>query len=374
VPAVSSTRRCLIGISTLVSILLHASVSPAAEDPPLKLVWTAPPNCPQQAQVSARIQELLGPAQEHKPIELLTARGLIVPTSEQFQLTLQIKDGATTGTRTITSTNCRSLSDAAAVVISLLVRQRRELGRALSDAELNRGQGPGRDTAAENPGVDPGSASSPVTQPVAPPRAANGEVARDEQAQNKNPPKVLRLTHEPGWRLLLSAPVGQLELATLPKPSLGAGLALGIANGRWQFLVSGALYARQSKHVADRRDYDAEFLNRSVSVWACRVWQSAPFHVTPCFVAAMNNVEASTSVNALGMSSSGRTHFFPSTGLGVEGSVHFTRTLALFARSSGRLNFARPEFVFADELWGQQSIHRVSRGSLDLALGLAWSI
>lgn len=369
-----------------VSLLLHASASLAAEEPPLNLVWTAPRKCPQYTEVTTRIGELVGPAQGNKVVDLLSARGVIESTSSEFQLTLLIQDGSTTGSRTITSASCRSLSDAAAVVLSLLIRQRRELGRALSNEELGGSDGLEQGTATDRSRIDsrtdPSNASQPAipgaatsqpaaSLPVAP--APSHEVARDGQTPDKNL-TVSPSEPERSLMFLLAAPVAQLEFATLPKVSTGAGFALGVAHRRWQFFASAALFQSQTKRVSDRRVYDATFLNTSVSAWGCGLWGIAPFQLAPCVVVAINRIEASTASVANGMSSYTRTVALPSMGAGVKAALQFNRTLALFVRTSLRVHFSRPEFVFADALWGQQGIHRVSEGSLELSLGCEWGL
>lgn len=375
-----------------VCLLLEANAGAAGQVPPLKLVWTAPRNCPQYAEVTTRIRELVGRAQERERVDSLTARGVIEPASNEFQLTLLIHDGATTGTRTITSASCQSLSDAAAVVLSLLIRQRRELGRALSNDELRGSDGIERGTATDSPNlrIEPSSVSQPAAPEPAAPRTAasaasppaaslpaaqtsNHEIDRDGPTPNKQSTGSSSAP-ERGWMLLLAAPALQLEFALLPEVSLGAGIALGMAHRRWQFFASAALFESQTKRVSERRAYDAMFVNRSVSAWACGIWDIAPFQLAPCAVVGLNHIEASTASVGDGMSSSTRGVTLPWMGAGGKAALQFNRTLALFVRTSVRVHFARPAFVFADALWGQQGIHRVSEGSLDLSLGCEWTL
>lgn len=358
-----------VSASLVLGTLLRTVPAHSIEELPFKLVWTAPRQCPQHPFVTAQIRKLVGSVQEPEPIAPLTGRGVIETHGDQFQLTLLIQDGATTGTRSITSTSCKSLGDAAAVVLSLLIRQRRELGRALSGAELSGGQDPATSTdpASEQPPDEAANApppNPPIPPPPAAPRVATpNEVTRDGQTNSRR------------WRLLLAAPVMHLEYGTLPKLSAGVGLALGLVNGRWQFIASGALFAPQTLHVVGNRNYDASFLNRSAAGVVCRTWRQPPFELAPCVQLAMNLTGASTSAKD-GIRSHSKTAAWLSAGGGLKASLHISQWLSVFVRATGRLNLTRPDFLFVEEPASDnpkvQRIHRVSAGIVDLSFGCEW--
>lgn len=364
----SQHLRALSG-SLLSGALLQTSPAHSIEDPPLKLVWTAPRHCPQPPDVTAQIRKLVGSVQGPERIAPLSGRGVIEAHGDQFHLTLMIQDGATTGMRSIASTSCKSLGDAAAVVLSLLIRQRRELGRALSGAELSGGQDPATPAPpSSEPPPDEGANSAPPNPPIPPPPAAPraatpGDVTRDEQTNSRR------------WRLLLAAPVMHLEYGTLPKLSAGVGLALGVVNPRWQFFASAALFAPQSLHVVGNRSYDARFLNRSAASWVCRTWNLPPFQFAPCVQLAMNLMGASTSAMDE-IRSHSKTAAWLSVGGGLKTSLHINQWLGIFVRATGRLNLTRPDFLFVEEPASDnptvQRIHRVSAGIVDLSFGGEW--
>lgn len=367
--------------SLLLGLLLRASPAGAVEDSPLKLVWTAPRHCPQQSELIPQIRKLVGSDKELERTDPLTARGVIETQGDQFHLTLLIQDGAITGTRSIASNSCRSLGDAAAVVLSLLIRQRRELGRALSGAELSGGQDatsstlpntePSSDagTNSSPPSVEPPrntAATAPPNPPLAPappasPAATHNEVARAEQTKS--------------WGWIVAAPIMHLEYGTLPKLSIGAGLALGVRHHHWQFLASAALFEPQPLRVVGNREFQARFLNRSAALWTCRTWGTRSIRLAPCAQLALNFVGASTSGDE-GITSQSKTGTWLSVGAGVKASLHLSQIIGVFVRATGRLNLTRPDFLFVEEqAWSDpttQRIHRISAGIGDFSLGCEW--
>lgn len=390
--AISRVSRALALCSVTAGILLPTRSGLALEDPPIKLVWSSPRQCPQAAEVTARIHELAGLRQEPERIAALTARGVIEPAGEQYQLTLLIQDGATTGSRSISSTSCQSLGDAAAVVLSLLVRQRRELGRGLSKEELKatgamvsaapatRSEPEPKPESATTGGSSPPSTTPPEDDAEASRNALTGQTAkpnpkrtnRDEQPPR--PRNAAPVDDEHAWRLLVAAPAIQLDFETLPQTSLGLSLGLGIAHRSYRAFATVALFEAQDIQGSSSQQYDARFLNRSASGWFCKAWSSSILQAAPCAQVTINRVKASASGSGIATRSEDANWL--SLGGGLLTSIRFTRTIGLFARATGRINVTRPEFLLADDRWGQRqlehSIHRIPFGTLELALGGEW--
>lgn len=381
-------------VSAVTTLLLGTDCYAAASaSAPVHLVWSAPRQCPQHGEVMSRIQKLLGASSPlREELDPLDTRAGIEPFKGQFRLTLWIQDGATTGTRSITSTSCQSLGDAAAVVLSLLIRQRRELGRALSNEELS-GRGEldaGGGNPPENPAADAPGSTQPGANAAAPedettlasrdgaaatratdPNAnANRARTRDEQTKSRLSTAASDQA-ESGrrWKIFLAAPVAHLEFWTLPQANRGAGLALGLTYDDWYFFTSVGLFAAQRVHFGGARAFDAEFRSRSISGWVCRAWEKKPFRFAPCAVVAANSIEASASSERL--ASKSRTGTWLSAGGGALSSIHLGQLVAIAARAAGRLTLNRPEFVL-DGMWGEQQIHRAPAGSVEVTLGCDW--
>jgi hypothetical protein len=401
-------RLALVGGAAL-SILLQSQASPAAELAPLELAWWAPRQCPQHFDVMAQIQKLVGGAREREREQShpLSARGMIEPSKGQFDLTLWIQDGKRIGIRSIESTSCQSLGDAAAVVLSSLIRQRRELGRELSNEELSGssmpGVPPGSNAQPSSEGTtepsspssspeatprnadatNPGTANSllptkPETtaQSAEPPQAANNPRNRDEQTQDAIPETASAKTRsERRWRILLAAPMTHLEFGTLPKVSGGAGVALGVTFDAWQAFASVAFYAGQTSHISsypDFRGYDLEFRNhRSIAGWLCRSWETKPLRLAPCVVLARSTFDVSVSASRIDpVSGAGGSWWSP--GVGAKAALSLTREIALACWAVGRFGIHRPEFLVDDYGPRRQSLHHVAAVDFDASLGFDW--
>jgi hypothetical protein len=378
----------LVGGLSLGILLSQTKNCPATEAAPLELAWGAPRQCPQHADVTAQIQKLVGDTRERERSHPLSARGVIEPSRGQFDLTLWIQDGKRIGIRSIESTSCQSLGDAAAVVLSLLIRQRRELGRELSNEELSGsstlGVPPGSNAQPNSQGAATPSSSPRATrsasptdrvttsQAAAPREPVNRELIRDVQAQETDPKGT---SAKPGskrrWRMLLAVPSLHLEYGTLPKASGGAGAALGVTLDAWQVFASFAYFARQTSHVSGDQGYDARFRSRALAGWVCRTWEKKPFEIAPCAQLTLNIADASASGDEI--TSATRFGTWLSVGAGAKASLHLRREIALVARLMGRLALDRPEYLLEDDPSGQKSlIHKVSIGALDLSIGCEW--
>lgn len=102
------------GIAATAALLVAAGASAGPSG--LVLSWSAPPDCPQVAQVDAAVARMLG--EETERPDPITVDGVITRTGDGWQVALTRSDG---GTRLLTGTSCRAVSEAAVVVLALMV-------------------------------------------------------------------------------------------------------------------------------------------------------------------------------------------------------------------------------------------------------------
>lgn len=92
----------------------------SAEPNAVALDWDAPPGCPDGAAVRAEVRRLTGPT-ETGPRHL-TARASIVPAADgTWTLALTTELDGVTGERILSGASCESLSDAAALMLAIIL-------------------------------------------------------------------------------------------------------------------------------------------------------------------------------------------------------------------------------------------------------------
>jgi hypothetical protein len=97
-------------------LLLCASAARSSANPKLTIAWTAPAECPAQADVVARVARSL----EDDAIALpLTATATVTQTPGMYRAQLRTRSAAGTGERVLENTNCEILADSVALVIAL---------------------------------------------------------------------------------------------------------------------------------------------------------------------------------------------------------------------------------------------------------------
>ena len=97
----------------------EAQITPALVSP-IELDWTAPPTCPDRETVLAEVLKLAGA--KAASAHYLKARATIAPTEGTgFLLSLSTELDGLTGERALSGVSCGSLSDAAALMLALIL-------------------------------------------------------------------------------------------------------------------------------------------------------------------------------------------------------------------------------------------------------------
>ena len=121
----SGTLRGLIAVlaSLAVTLVAVGEPSPAQSDGlALHLAWESPAGCPDLASERAEIRRRVGDLARTTPAEPVIAQAAIRPDpAGGFRLSLRTKVGDTEGERVLAGLDCHELSEAAALVIALLI-------------------------------------------------------------------------------------------------------------------------------------------------------------------------------------------------------------------------------------------------------------
>jgi hypothetical protein len=335
-------NRLVVG-AFAVTLLGWSSIARAQrEEPQFALEWQAPPNCPGAVEVWTQVRSLLDVSSKETLSSRLKASGVIESTGDRFQLTLTIEMGPTKGSRVISSVDCQSLGKAAAVVLGLLIRKERDLGRDLSDSDL------GSDFQSQKPPTEP--APSMPKAPVAPPVA-------DEPAS------------EPGW-FLVRGPALTFDPLTLPGMGWGGAGGVGARFVPWRFFLSAGLWKSQSKTVSKIGDeFRASFSRKSVEAWACRGWEWGTFGGAPCLLAGVDVFDASASGDEF--ASQSHRLAIVSAGAGLDGHWYWSQSMSLFLSAAGRIWTKRPTFVVQGMLETEDA-HTFPPLSVQLSVGTEW--
>ncbi len=209
-----STLVLLAASSVLAIAPAEARAEDGAPEPILDLEWNAPPECPGRAQVTARVEELVG--HTHAP-RTLPARGDITTSPEGPRYRLGLVVGrAPASDRTMSDADCARLAEAAALILAL------DVDAAARELEHS----PSREESA----VDEASERTPPAPPRSTRRPPQGERA----------PLTRRdaVSLSAGLRALL-------DDGSLPRTTGGVGIVVGIARGSVGVDLHASAYERQ---------------------------------------------------------------------------------------------------------------------------------
>jgi hypothetical protein len=277
-----------------------------------------------------------GIAQAHP----LRAQGTITPIDRGFRLTLVIRAGHVAGERVIESASCNALAGAAAVALAFLLTSPDPLSE--------------RDLRGSDPELaSPAAASARRQAPRSPPLAARRSRPR--------PPEV-----QSSVQVIVQAPRVALEIGPLPRPSLGAGLALGIRSAKWQLLAVGHAWLPQTVVSDEIPGYGAEVSRLSAELWGCRAFELSRLELAPCLHVAGHRLRG----RGIGrdVEPQSAAVLWPSAGAGALTRWFVRDWLALAVGTSARLELSRPRLVI-DRLG---TVSQLSPFSFGLTLGGEW--
>lgn len=105
-------------VSVVVAVV---SWSAFAEPIPVTLMWSAPPECPQQEIVWAQLSERMGRVPSTPNRSAFAARGEVLKTETGWRVELQTLSASGAGTRVLTHAQCDQLTRMAVVALSVAI-------------------------------------------------------------------------------------------------------------------------------------------------------------------------------------------------------------------------------------------------------------
>src|SRR5512143_3875954 len=103
------------GVLHLAIAFADVSAVQGVAPPKLELVWSAPDECPDSAELTSRVSRLLGDAVRSN----ITAATDVMRTDGVYRARLRVTTSAGTGERILESSQCDTLADSVALVIAL---------------------------------------------------------------------------------------------------------------------------------------------------------------------------------------------------------------------------------------------------------------
>lgn len=326
--------------------MLTASEVTFGQSPPvLELSWDAPPQCPQGESVQDRIRALIG-STEVRP-DQLRAEGQIARSGDKYRLTLVVRSGSASGTRTLESDSCDHLVGAAAVALGLLVRLARAAAVPLTSEALSAPSAEGGEPRTNRPETaarrEPALSNKPVPSPP----------LSDHAGTDQN------------FRVLLRAPSIELGLGSLPGLSFGYAAGAGASYADWQALLTGVFWPKRTSS-SELPGFDVAATRYSVSLDGCRAWHLGSFEWFPCLRAGLVHIDASSTGKGIIPLTASTSVFSAGAVLGTK--LHMSRWVALFLTASGELQTYRPRLMNE----GVGELYRFPLGTMKFGLGTEW--
>lgn len=341
----------------------------------VRLRWEAPATCPQREAVASRIATLAGRAAQNT--RELDAEGTITRVGDQFRLELVVRDGEAVGRRSLESRSCQDLAGAAAVALALLLRSSApltsgELAGEGHNPDATRGAA-GSDASAPAGADEPTDEATPRSEarseaaPATAPQPANRDSALDPEEESVDPDAEREDGEPRRWRLVLQAPLGQVEVGSLPRATWSGGAAAGVLLAHWRLLLEGAVSLPSRVPAPDLPRYGARVHRATATLTTCRGVPLHRFELSPCLSLTAQRLTARGDGDHVSASSAQVTTW----AAGVGAMAHYwwvPDLLAVVAGASLRLQASKPR------LWleGLGQVHQIPPFHLTGSLGLEW--
>jgi hypothetical protein len=355
------TRRDFQRTALALSLLAGIPVTPRTASAQVELAWQAPPACPRHDEVLERVRAIAGAALDEA--DRLSVKATIIRKRGQFQIELLVRDGRKLRHRTIASTSCATLAEAAAVTLALL------LGADVAPSA--RATAPASEPASGTQPSSSGGGESPRAEQNADSRATRDtpreELPDQERATVPQPADRVESVAPRHWALALRVPVVAADVGLLPRPMLGIGLGLGLRYDAWGLFALGYLYRERSLTAVDSgRSFGAELQRASGELVGCHAWRWSQFEIAPCGGLALELI----TVRGFGEGVAPRKQrtVVPALVAGVVAHWYVLRSLAIFGGLSGYLELARPRVVIRE--LGQ--VEQLAPAALGATLGVEW--
>ena len=246
--------------------LVIASVARPAQstEARFELAWSAPSECPNQAMIERRLEQLLGAPPDKLVARHVRVQATVVERGALYELRLhsEVAD-AQSGSRELTAESCRELAAAGAVIIALLVNpealqehapREPDASPSHQNAQVSASEpAPGQARVPQRVDPAPVQAEGPFTTaaPFAPPEA------------NVSPAPIQFESETVGLPTLLLGAAAVADLGTLPSVAPGVQVLLGAQWSRIRVEMSGLLLPPRFASAEDNPNKGG-----SISLWA----------------------------------------------------------------------------------------------------------
>ena len=279
----------------------------AEERAPVKLAWSAPPECPGVATVVAEVEKVLGAA----PRRAAVATASVEKVAEgRWSVHIETDAGGVKGDRSLEAASCASIASATALIVAWTM----EAGRPL-----------------EAPPPPPVPAIPPPPAPPTPP-----------------PPLKERAQVRPATRVhALVAVSGALDLGTLPSLGAGGEVTLGVVAGRARFELEGGDWGSENA-TAGASSGTLKGQGTTLHLWEARLrgcvraYLSPRFELGPCLAGGLSYVTSHGFNESVPQNASTA---WPTLEPGVLGRLRVWGPFSLRAGLSAEIPLARPPFV-----------------------------
>lgn len=353
-------QRSTVGAALLTALaapLAPIGISSAESRYAVHLEWQAPDGCPTAAEIEAGVQHLLG----GKP-QVSAAGSLDVSASARrdarglWQGEVETRLGAKLARRSIQAESCRALADATALIVALMLDPEAVAAHRASAAPVA--------TAAAASPSSPSSPSTPSagTPPKvvasSPPTAPAGKGAAEPRAPGGSADVSV-------WLAADSA----LDLGTLPRAALGAGLALGLGWRRSTLGVGFEDFAKVSTSIGGTSPAAGGNFHL-LAAWfaACPAVAAGALDAGGCARFELESMSGTGSGVARPYSNSFR---WAAVGGALLGRFHVNRALSIPLELGFIVPLASPRFVLKGVTENAGQVLRPAPVSGRVALGVA---
>jgi hypothetical protein len=304
------------GWSVVAGALVAWAPFASAEPGKWVLRWSAPPECPTEADVVRSVEQLLGASDV-----ALEADASVARRPDGFHLSLSWRKGLTSATRELTGDACSELAQAAALMIALAAEP--SLAVPSDDAA-------GAAAAAE---PAPAPAKPPPVAPAPPPapRAAPRPSTKTEtEVRGREPPPRFVLSPRLG---------GAVDTGSLPRATVGGFAGVGLRYGPYALVVEGLAFAPQE---TNRPAGSGRFWLGVAALRPCALMELGELRVLPCAAAELHAVP---SRGLRVRTFEERVAWFLRFGASAEVAYPLTRRLRFVLGGALLLAPSRPRFV-----------------------------
>jgi hypothetical protein len=283
------------------------------------LSWHAAPECPSEAEVARKIDELVGP---NHAADALMARVVITSHGAAWHASITLTRSDVSSERVVDGESCASVTDVATVIVALA--------------------------------ADPQSA-----EPVSTPAPTASLVVTNEPPNREEPAPAERASVRP---LYAGASV-LIDGTMLASTSVGPELVFGWRHRSVRLEVSAAFLPPVRGTVATNGSEGAELWLLRGGTRACWLPLASTIEVGPCAGLGLDMVSG----HGFGAASTTSTTMWTVTSsFGAMGSVRLTDTLSVRAGAGALVPFARPTFVIE----GPGFVHRLPVASFAMSAGV----